>query len=149
MSRPGALVPAPVPLVQQRDEASCVAACLAMVTGRPQDEIEVPDGATAPDAACWLAMQGIWAEARDYPQDGCLHLLDIPSLNHPGMLHNVVLDLRDGHAVLRDPNKDRSEFVIAATYEEVFGEEPWIGWANPMILHDAREHLGLAPDKWL
>lgn len=122
------MIPKIIQHVQQVDKKSCVHACIAMVTGNPIEDIlsAFPRPGTMSNVGIYLAKNGIWMIPRSSvtPMNyGFVYIIDTPSRNHLGLVHSIVLDLRDSDTPLCfDPQKGREgkEFY---TVEGFFTEE--------------------------
>ena len=97
--------------VMQQCPRSCAVACIAMVTGKPFDEIRKQ--ASQPnlgdvEADNLLAANGV-RPTRSYYNElkpGNIYLMHVPSLNLRASMHCIVVDCREDFKVL-DPNKGR------------------------------------------
>jgi len=103
-----------ISLVNQQDDKSCVVACIAMITGKPYEEIracfkedDIPVYPHAQDAV--LCKYGFVTKRNTlqslYPHG--IYILSVPSLNTPAQMHAVVLDTTD--YVIYDPQQGRPD----------------------------------------
>lgn len=101
-------------LVQQKDDYSCGVACIAMVTGKPYDEVralvsEHSIGLHPRDVDFLLGQLGVEYSRLMYPElCKCVpHIITVPSLNIVGGLHYVVADVSEGVLCVLDPQRGR------------------------------------------
>jgi hypothetical protein len=102
--------------IVQINDRSCVAACLAMITGRSSKEVfdEFHDSyINGKTRLCdYLEKHSIPFELktiRDHVRPGTVYLLSVPSLNIRGGMHQVVLDTRGDICVVYDPAKGKED----------------------------------------
>lgn len=100
--------------VQQVDSNGCVVACIAMITGKPYNEIKMNDfpdwnnqsgGITADDRDKALVRNGIWPRRQvdNILNPGSLYTVSVASLNRKGGMHQVVVDCRFDMFKVYDP----------------------------------------------
>lgn len=93
---------------------SCMAACLAMLLDRDVEEVDNEFSLDYVrgyiDVATYLYRQGIFAQPhitagmhQIYP--GRLYLATVPSLQLPGLFHQIIIDARFGDVKVYDPCK--------------------------------------------
>lgn len=100
----------------QPTSTSCTSACMAMLLNRPVEQVVEefhdpwtkhetdPERYLEPFGIECKTFDGIWGTLAE-PEN--LYLLTVPSLNKPGHLHHVLLDLRGDLPVVFDPNRGR------------------------------------------
>lgn len=116
--------------VQQPTPRTCVHACLSMVTGVPVQELIDRFGDRGLAIECEVAVlieNGIFPDMRFYiaPSfDKGFYLATAPSLNIPGGLHRVVVEVNEDYDfVVHDPNTGR-DGVKAYPPNAIEGGEP-------------------------
>lgn len=103
-----------VQFVQQPSSFTCVHACLAMVTGEDVHELVErfgDHGLSFEEKACVLVEHKLWPVNTTFqgdPFDFCgVYLVGTCSLNWPGKMHCVVVEVNAEGYTVYDPNKGR------------------------------------------
>ena len=115
-----------IELILQKPKG-CVYACQAMVTGKSYDEIEaeykkyndIPD--IRGEVRQWVRMGYLPRLIHDVFFEGFLYLATVPSLNHAGVLHRIVVDTRKDETVIYDPQKGNEGMKYYDTLEDLKG----------------------------
>lgn len=106
-----------IKLVNQVDDKSCMAACMAMVAGVTIEKVfEVMQDIHATPYSEYEAMIGlvrlgvlpIQIIGREFPRAD-LYMVAVPSLNNPGGTHAIIIDLRHGCMEVFDPQNGRPD----------------------------------------
>lgn len=113
--------------IQQPSLLSCMATCMAMVTGLDINEVlkyvRVP--CHVEELAVFLTHHQIWCKELEAGEDYShgLFIVIVSSLNHPGGAHAVVVDYRDmKYPKLYDPNKGKKGKKIVTLKKLMSGE---------------------------
>ncbi len=141
------MIPVSIQHVTQPSKHSCMAACLAMVTGLPVEYVRqrLPEPANADECTRFLAHHQVRTELlrEDQLWAGHLYIISLCSLNLPGQLHAAVLDWRDEQApALYDPNFGREGKLTVSLDDFMQGR---VGWSAPIRLTDCCELPILEP----
>lgn len=107
-------------LVQQPTGDTCTSACLAMLAGIPIDTVisefhqEWKSSAATTNPQTYLLQKGFECEVRADTFNNCVdwdgvYLVTVASLNIPGGLHHIILDMRNGIETVLDPNIGRHD----------------------------------------
>lgn len=134
----------------QRCEKSCVVACIAMVTGRPFEEVEcdvLTQGMAVPmipDAYMDFLVQKnmfpmpVSANAPNPFIFGQLYLVTVASLNHMSGLHMVVIDYRGDYPKVYDPQEGRDGKFLTSDDWQGTGTNKF-SWCDLIELYDCSE----------
>lgn len=132
--------------VQQPDGMSCIAACLSMVTMENvgtvcdtfmkdyvEGRVTIPEFLKKYEIECETHLSAGIHTITDHK----VHLLCVPSLNTPGMFHQIVLDTRFGDLIfLYDPARglpNKRYYVMAGTAELNKDSDSYDPLAFPMM----------------
>ena len=108
-----------IKIVNQREDNDCAIACVAMVTGLPYERVignvkAVDRGLSDRQTTLLLMKLGFYVEDYGFRSSslahGGLYIAAVPSLNIPGHMHYVVVDVRtpgDADGIVYDPNYER------------------------------------------
>jgi len=95
-------------LVNQICDSSCVAASIAMVTGKDIETVLkiCPSPANKRDEVEALDKLGFFSQQEEYNElnYGYKYVATVPSLNNHGGLHCIAIDARDSEIKVFDPN---------------------------------------------
>lgn len=119
-----------IKLVNQIDDKTCVAACMAMIAGVSIERVlKITEDIGEPPFSEETSMIGL-TQLKVLPRrqlenqilHGRIYIADVPSLNFLGTMHAVVLDFRDIFEVY-DPQNGREG-------KKFYTSENISGWAN-------------------
>lgn len=115
-------------LQRQPDQHTCVAACLAMVLNRPVQEVVDEFHADfeqrkheVDQYACTQGALLARTEDRQRLQANKVYFLLVPSLNSPGMFHQVLADTRHGFEIF-DPARQGTQAYCGRSEFDLMGE---------------------------
>ena len=125
--------------VRQEDDSSCLLACIAMVAGVSFEEAKraVQECGGGTPVLVRVAMRAlVRLNVLPTPQlgldiyHGKTYIVSVPSLNHPGLMHSIVIDLSEGkrdawQVKVYDPNEGREGVLAYDTEQFIEGVMSW------------------------
>lgn len=117
----------------QPSDDTCASACIAMILGIPVEEVieEFHEDFFNRDinVSEYLTMKGVRNKQllalNDDIYTGRIYLLTVPSLNFPGLMHYMLMEVHENYYTLHDPNwgREGKKHYIPSEWELVKRDE--------------------------